>query len=138
MWEKMDGENMYDAEGFGKQEARRRIKFVRLPPVLQFMLKRLNYNQKTGNMIKINEKFDIDEVIDLDDLLEFDDSSDRSIKNVYYLHSIVMHRGSANAGHYFAYIRNSATKDRWLEFNDEVVITRNKEYVLNAAMGGNF
>ena len=137
-WEKMEGDNMYEAAEHGKQEARKGIRFVYLPPVLQLQLKRFDYNPKTGNMMKINERFDIEEVLDLDDLLEFDDSSDKSIRNIYHLHSIVMHKGSVNAGHYFAYIRNCAIKDKWLEFNDETVALREKEYALNTSMGGSY
>ena len=129
---------MYEAAEHGKQEARKGIRFIYLPPVLQLQLKRFDFNPKTGNMMKINERFDIEEVLDLDDLLEFDESSDKNIRNLYHLHSIVMHKGSVNAGHYFAYIRNSPTKDRWLEFNDEIVALREKEYALNASMGGNY
>ena len=137
-WEMLEGDNMYDAGDFGKQEARKGIRFVYLPPVLQLQLKRFDYNPKTGNMMKINERFDIDEVLDLDDLLEFDENKNKDIKNQYHLHSIVMHRGSANAGHYFAYIRNSATKRRWLEFNDENVYLRQKKFALDMSMGGNY
>ena len=40
----LDGENQYDAgEKFGKQDAKKGVKFVTLPPVLHLQLKRFEY-----------------------------------------------------------------------------------------------
>ena len=36
-------------------------------------------------------------------------------ENVYVLESILIHKGGAYGGHYYAYIN---TKDGWMEFND--------------------
>jgi ubiquitin carboxyl-terminal hydrolase 7 len=33
--EELTGENQYEAEGFGKQDAKKFIRFRKLPPVLQ-------------------------------------------------------------------------------------------------------
>jgi ubiquitin carboxyl-terminal hydrolase 7 len=113
--ETMEGDNMYDAGPVhGKHEAYKGVRFVHLPPVLQIQLKRFEFNSRSFNMVKINDRFEFDEVLDLDDLLEFDDSKDPGIRNIYHLHSIVMHRGSVNCGHYYAYIRNSTHKEQWL------------------------
>ncbi len=40
--------------------------------------------------------------------------------HVYELYSILIHRGSSMAGHYYAYIRSFET-NRWYEFNDSTV-----------------
>jgi len=40
--------------------------------------------------------------------------------NIYELYSILIHRGSSMAGHYYAYIRSFET-GRWYEFNDSSV-----------------
>lgn len=135
-YERLEGDNKYEAGIHGKQEAKKGIKFLRLPPVLQLILKRFDYNQKAGTIMKINDQFDIQETLDLDQLLEFDENADKNVRNFYYLHSIVMHKGSANAGHYFAYIKNNPKSDHWLEFNDETVVVRQKEYCLKASQGG--
>lgn len=47
----------------------------------------------------------------------------------YRLKGVVVHQGSATAGHYYTYIRTRRTRetvenglaDRWLKFNDDVV-----------------
>ncbi|CAK82374.1 unnamed protein product (macronuclear) [Paramecium tetraurelia] len=38
----------------------------------------------------------------------------------YYLHSIVIHLGNANQGHYFIYIYNFSKK-QWFQYNDSIV-----------------
>lgn len=38
--EMLEGNNAYDAEIFGKQTARKGVRFLRFPPVIQFHLKR--------------------------------------------------------------------------------------------------
>jgi ubiquitin carboxyl-terminal hydrolase 7 len=51
--EMMDGENMYQAEGFGLQEARKGIIFQSLPPVLHLQLKRYEYDIQRDAMVKV-------------------------------------------------------------------------------------
>ena len=133
--EKMEGDNAYNAGDHGTQEAERYIRILKLPPVLIFQLKRFDYIAKTGKATKINQEIDISETLDLDDLLEFDELSDKNTKNIYKLHSILMHKGDVGSGHYFAYIRNRHDKDYWWEFNDESCHLRNKDYVLKSASG---
>ena len=42
--ESLDGENQYEAEGHGKQDAEKGVKFMRFPPVLNIQLKRFDPN----------------------------------------------------------------------------------------------
>jgi ubiquitin carboxyl-terminal hydrolase 7 len=44
----------------------------------------------------------------------------KGVKNLYHLYSILIHRGTLGAGHYFAYIKPT-TEDLWYEFNDSLV-----------------
>ena len=37
----------------------------------------------------------------------------------YKLHAVLVHKGTATSGHYFAIIRDSGSSDAWFEFNDE-------------------
>ena len=50
--EMLDGENMYQAEGFGLQEARKGTIFQSLPPVLRLQLKRFEYDTQLKAMEK--------------------------------------------------------------------------------------
>lgn len=38
-------------------------------------------------------------------------------QNSYNLHSLCIHEGSANSGHYYTYVKDHAN-DVWYEFND--------------------
>jgi ubiquitin carboxyl-terminal hydrolase 7 len=49
--------------------------------------------------------------------------------NRYHLHSILVHRGTANSGHYYAFIKPSLN-DKWFEFNDDKVTEVTKEYAI--------
>lgn len=54
---------------------------------------------------------------------------------MYHLHSILVHRGSINSGHYFAFIKPSL-EERWYEFNDDRVTQVTKEYAFGQGIGG--
>jgi hypothetical protein len=41
-------------------------------------------------------------------------SADTARKMMYELHAVIMHRGSAHSGHYFAYIRDSLSEGHWV------------------------
>jgi len=45
------------------------------------------------------------------------DDADTSVDNVYELFSVLIHRGGAGGGHYYAFIRPTV-KNEWFEFND--------------------
>lgn len=51
--------------------------------------------------------------------------------NVYELYAVLIHRGSAAGGHYFAYIK-SLDNDRWYEFNDSSVSEISEKEVVKA------
>ena len=51
--EMLDGENKYQAEGFGLQDARKGIIFQSLPPVLHLQLKRYEYDMQRDAMVKV-------------------------------------------------------------------------------------
>jgi ubiquitin carboxyl-terminal hydrolase 7 len=91
-------------------------------------------------MEKINTELKFEETLDLDEIFDFaeadEDNPPPKKRNLYHLHSILMHRGTLNFGHYFAYIRPSATEPEWLEFNDESVTMCRTELALMQGTGG--
>jgi ubiquitin carboxyl-terminal hydrolase 7 len=52
--EKLEGDNKYETEKDGKQEARKFIRFKELPPVLQISLNRFDYDVNLDRMVKNN------------------------------------------------------------------------------------
>jgi ubiquitin carboxyl-terminal hydrolase 7 len=111
----LDNEDKYEAEGYGKQKAKKGASFINFPPVLILQLKRFEYNPKKDSMDKINDTFEFYEEINLNQYIH-----DNKDEWTYSLHSIVVHKGNINNGHYFAFIRPSLD-NKWYNFNDEYV-----------------
>ena len=94
-------------------------------------------------MMKKNDPFRFCEVLNLDDTLPEETnysqvaSKHRPAKNLYHLHSILIHRGTLGAGHYFAFIRPSLAPD-WYEFNDSLVTPIAQSTALAIGAGGQY
>ncbi len=72
-------------------------------------------------LVQINDRYEFPDELDLDvgDGKFLAPGADRSVRNLYKLHSVLVHSGGVHGGHYYAYIR-PATK-QWLKFDDEKV-----------------
>lgn len=81
--ETLEGDNKYDAEKFGKQDAIRGVKFKQLPPVIIFQLKRFEYNFMSDTMEKVNDKFEFFEELSLNEFLT-QDSLEVNSKSLKY------------------------------------------------------
>ena len=57
--------------------------------------------------------------------------------NRYHLHSILIHRGTTDCGHYYSFIRPHID-DRWYEFNDTMVREVTKNHAIKQGIGGEF
>jgi ubiquitin C-terminal hydrolase len=129
--EMMDGDNKYRADGFADlQEAKKGVKFLRLPPVLQLHLKRFEYDFHRDAMVKINDRFEYAIEIDLSPYVDKSDG-----KDIYVLHSVLVHVGDVNGGHYYVFIRPTTkssidpesneppanTRATWYKFDDDSV-----------------
>ncbi|KAF9649122.1 cysteine proteinase [Thelephora ganbajun] len=145
----LDGENKYQAKGFGLQDARKRITFQSLPPVLHLQLKRYGYDIQRDAVVKINDRFEFPFEIDLDEFL--DKTADRSKPWKYKLHSVLVHSGELTGGHsgkfddgdpgkfidghYFVFIKPDRNT-RWLKFDDDRVTPVTDREVLEESYGG--
>lgn len=140
--EMMDGDNKYRADGFDElQEARKGVNFLKLPPVLQLHLKRFEYDITRDAMVKINDRYEFDTEIDLSDFVEGSKGDD-----VYVLHSVLVHIGDVNGGHYHAFIRpkvdlsdsDKKKPSNWFKFDDETVTPASEEAAVhdNYGVGG--
>ena len=61
----MEGDDQYNTETYGKQDATRSVRFSVLPPVLHLQLKRFEFNMQTYSFDKVNTAFEFPEEIDL-------------------------------------------------------------------------
>lgn len=72
--------------------------------------------------LQINDRYEFPDELDLDveDGKFLSPDADRSVRNLYKLHSVLVHSGGVHGGHYYAYIRPTAS-GKWLKFDDEKV-----------------
>lgn len=141
--EMMEGDNRYRADGFEElQNARKGVKFLQLPPVLQLHLKRFEYDTTRDAMVKINDRYEFQTDIDLSRFVEDSNGDD-----IYVLHSVLVHIGDVNGGHYHAFIRPSIDTgndegkkqmNQWYKFDDETVTPAYEEAAVqeNFGVGG--
>nr|XP_043609008.1 ubiquitin C-terminal hydrolase 12-like isoform X2 [Erigeron canadensis] len=135
--ERLEGDNKYHAEEHGLQDARKGVLFIDFPPVLQLQLKRFEYDFTRDTMVKINDRYEFPLELDLDreggKYLSPD--ADKSIRNLYTLHSVLVHSGGVHGGHYYAYIRPTLS-DQWFKFDDERVTKEDLKRALEEQYGG--
>lgn len=135
--ELLDGDNQYHSDTYGKQDAKKGVRFKSLPPVLELHLRRFEYDFTTDSMAKINERFEFPTVLDMDreGRKYFTDEADPSVKNLYKLHSVLVHSGGPNGGHYYAFIRPLGV-EQWYRFDDERVTKVKEKEAVEHQFGG--
>lgn len=71
--------------------------------------------------LQVNDRYEFPDQLDLDveDGKYLSPSADRTVRNLYRLHSVLVHSGGVSGGHYYAYIRPSSKQ--WLRFDDDKV-----------------
>ncbi len=132
--EKLEGENQYFAgDEFKLQDANKGVIFQSFPEVLHLQLKRFEYDIERDSMMKINYRYEFPEAFDASPFLSED--AEKSESYIYQLHSVLVHSGDLNAGHYYAYIK--PTKDgHWYRYDDDKVIRATMREVLEDNYGG--
>lgn len=132
----MDGENKYMAgDEYKLQDAKKGVIFESFPDVLNLQLKRFQYDVELDAMAKINTRFEYPEIFDASPFLA--DDADKSEPYTYQLHSVLVHSGDLNAGHYYAFIRPN--KDGWFyRFDDDKVTKATIREVLEENYGGRY
>ncbi|XAR53555.1 Ubiquitinyl hydrolase 1 [Bertholletia excelsa] len=135
--ERLEGDNKYHAEHYGLQDARKGVLFIDFPPVLQLQLKRFEYDFMRDTMVKINDRYEFPLQLDLDreNGKYLSPEADRSVRNLYTLHSVLVHSGGVHGGHYYAYIRPTLS-DQWYKFDDERVTKEDMKRALEEQYGG--
>lgn len=131
--ELLDGDNKYDASGFGLQDAEKGVIFENIPDVLHIQLKRYEYDFETDNMVKIHDKYEFFDKIDLKPYIS------KNIENYdenwnYKLHGVLIHQGDVSVGHYYAMIKPT-NEDKWFKFDDDTVTRVTKETVYEDGFG---
>uniref|UniRef100_A0A2P2MFR1 ubiquitinyl hydrolase 1 n=1 Tax=Rhizophora mucronata TaxID=61149 RepID=A0A2P2MFR1_RHIMU len=135
--EPLEGDNKYHAENHGLQDAKKGVLFIDFPPVLQLQLKRFEYDFMRDTMVKINDRYEFPLQLDLDrdNGKYLSPEADRSVRNLYTLHSVLVHSGGVHGGHYYAFIRPTLS-DQWYKFDDERVTKEDMKRALEEQYGG--
>lgn len=123
--ETMSGDNAYNCEGCRKRvNAKRCVRLVKLPDVLNFQLMRFQYDVKTGRKKKIAKQIQFPAKLDMRNFMQhplafdlkakqgddFVDDFDFTGEYEYELSSVLIHKGSsAYGGHYTALIRDEVS-----------------------------
>ncbi|KAL1529261.1 hypothetical protein AB1Y20_000215 [Prymnesium parvum] len=144
-----------------KQPALKGIRLTALPHVICFGLKRFDFDLATLARIKLHHKVALPSTLDMAAFLESSTvakapkrrqrtglqpaspptgsnsyvegsmEADRGEHHRYELFSLLMHRGSALAGHYFAYIKDFHSQ-KWCKFDDSCVTCATDAQLLDA------
>ncbi|XP_009379676.1 ubiquitin C-terminal hydrolase 12-like isoform X1 [Pyrus x bretschneideri] len=135
--ERLEGDNKYHAEEHGLQDAKKGVLFIDFPPVLQLQLKRFEYDFMWDTMVKINDRYEFPLQLDLDreNGKYLSPKSDKSVRNLYTLHSVLVHSDEVHGGHYYAFIRPTLS-DQWYKFDDEHVTKEDVKRALEEQYGG--
>ncbi|KAL1558281.1 CSN-associated deubiquitinating enzyme Ubp12, variant 2 [Salvia divinorum] len=135
--EHLDGDNKYHAEQHGLQDAKKGVLFIDFPPILQLHLKRFEYDFVCDVMGKINDHYEFPLQLDLDrdDGKYLSPDADRRVRNLYTLHSVLVHSGGVHSGHYYAFIRPTLSS-QWYKFDDERVTKEDMKNALDELYGG--
>ncbi|KAI3906979.1 hypothetical protein MKW92_023595 [Papaver armeniacum] len=134
----LEGDNKYQADQqHGLQDAKKGVLFIDFPPVLQLQLKRYEYDCTRDMMVKINDRYEFPLQLDLDreDGKYLSPDADKSVRNLYTLHGVLVHSGGGHGGHYYAFIRPKLS-EQWFKFNDERVTKEDTKWALEEQFGG--
>lgn len=134
--ETMDGENQYFAgDDFKLQDAKKGVIFESFPEVLHLQLKRFQYDIDRDAMMKINDRYEFPETFDAAPYLW--EEADKSEPWIYQLHSVLVHSGDLNAGHYYTFIKPEKTG--WFyKYDDDKVTKATLREVLEDNYGGEY
>jgi ubiquitin carboxyl-terminal hydrolase 7 len=131
--EVLEGENKYQAEGFGYQDAKKGVLFQALPSVLHLQLMRFEFDFQRESPVKTNDYMEFPETWDASPYLS--DDADRSEPYIYKLHSVLVHSGAIQAGHYYAFIRPEKN-GHFYKFDDERVTRATLKEAIDENFGG--
>ena len=121
----------FDVVKDGKSErVLRHHRVAEAPSVLIIQLKRFAYDIERGTRLKINSQFEFPMELDLSSVME---SKDVSV--VYDLVGVVVHTGTAQAGHYFSDVKG-ISKGKWFCFNDTQVTKIRESSICRDTAGG--
>jgi len=115
--ELLEGDNLYEAEGYGKQRARKGARISRLPPVLLLDVGRFTFDLATMQQVFLDTKFEFPTDLTLTEF--FSDAC------VYTLHTVISYDTETKS--YSAHIRPTPERG-WVKYMDDGKVVPCSEY----------
>ncbi|GAB5364610.1 hypothetical protein AAMO2058_000984500 [Amorphochlora amoebiformis] len=115
-------EGLRDANGV-RQITHKGLRFKRLPRILACTLKRFDMDWRFGRRVKLHDAVYFPPEVDLSEFIGNPKVEGSQLKKgslTYELYALLIHRGGASSGHYFAYIK-SFEDGKWYCFDDNHV-----------------
>lgn len=141
----LEGDNMYTcSQCSAKVRAEKRACFKSLPDILAFNTMRYSFNMVTMMKEKVNTHFSFPFRLDMTPYMEqtLIPNKGKETENLegsleYELIGVTVHTGTADGGHYYAFIRDrTSVKDKWYSFNDAEVKTFDPSQIASECFGG--
>eukprot|EP00890_Picochlorum_soloecismus_P006377 jgi/Picsp_1/6740/NSC_04081-R1_ubiquitin carboxyl-terminal hydrolase 24 len=134
--ERLDGQNQWYCEALGRKvDAQKRTLIKKLPNTLVFHFKRFEWDFDTLSRWKIKGRFEFPIHLDMSQYIESEELSKGDPQ--YWLTGIIVHSGSAFAGHYYAYAKETGS-GQWFCFDDTSVELWDINDVEKDCYGGDF
>jgi hypothetical protein len=115
----------YHFENGSIGRAQKRTTIEHAPPILILQLKRFTFDVQQQVRTKVDDIFEISDRLDIS-------LYSGQIVPEYKLRGVIIHNGSAQAGHYFSFIRRSS---QWLCFDDRRVSLSSETEVFKISQG---
>jgi len=121
------GQNQFWTEHFGPQNAKKGVRFLKFPPVMRFHLKRIRFDMERMDNVKVNDRFEFPETLDLEPFCQG--------AGTYILHTVIVHRGGLDSGHFYCFIRPTPGS-QWIRFDDHIVYSTSTVAAIDENFGG--
>lgn len=131
--ELLTGDNQWCCEDLNNQkvDAKKGLALKTLPYLLSLQLNRFDYDYVTWQRIKLANRITFPFYLDMSPFVvqeQQQQEQQQYSSKLYELFAVLIHSGSANGGHYFAYIK-SFENGKWYNFNDSSVQEIDEEAV---------
>jgi len=126
----------YRTPQHGKQDAERALHLSAVPRALCLHLKRFHFDAALMSITKVGRRLAFPFTLDLASLIS-PSSSSHSGAAGYNLAAVVVHEGTATAGHYVCYARPDPARapQCWLKLDDHSASSVSEDAVRDAAFG---
>lgn len=135
--ETLDAQNQWFCEQLGRKvDAKKRTLLKRLPETLVLHFKRFEWDFETLSRWKIKDRFEFPLHLDMQPYVDTSHAND-SEEYMYELSGIIIHSGTAFAGHYYSYAKDRSTGE-WFCFDDDTVTPWDISNIDRDCFGGLF